>query len=235
MSESKPSTDQKAARKAMLADAINQTETDVPLATPTATPIASSVAAPSTGVSPDVLAILQAFAGAIAQGQQSQQEGLSALLQQFQASMAEQAKLAREPIPENKVAPNVSAFNPMGERDHPRDGLKCHMYIGQYDEEGVVQAAYPIIEDACTREEQALCNALEQGEATVERNDGITGRVIVQARRDGAGKLNRIILAFPYGWLSKEFQAQLPRMRVVLEQILGKTAKEIEAKALAAA
>lgn len=199
----------------------------------TMTPSASVIAPSAPGLSPEVVAVLQSLAAAITQNNQSQSQGMQSILEQFSATMAEQARIAREPIPENKVAPNVSAYNPLGERDHPRPGLKCDMYVGQYDDDGKIDAAYPILEDTSSLHEQVLCNALEQGEALVERNDGHIGKVIVQARRDGAGKLNRLIIAFPYGWLAKEFQAQLPSMKKILEQIVGKTAKELIATAAA--
>ena len=33
----------------------------------------------------------------------------------------------KEPIPENKRSPEISVFNPLGDRDFPRPGFKCEL------------------------------------------------------------------------------------------------------------
>lgn len=213
-------TDPKAAAKAILADAMHGTETDVPMAPSAKLVSAAPVAAPVSAPAPqtDVMALAQALALALNQNNQQQTDALQQILQT-------QLRLAQNPggrhSNSDQENPRISAFNPKGEREFPRPGLKCHMYLGQYDDEGKIDAAYPIMEDSCTLEEQELCNQLDQGEATVERNDGKTGKAIIQARRDGAGRLNRIIVALPYGWLSKEFQAQLPSLKRMLKEIVS--------------
>lgn len=211
------STDPKAARKAILADAMHGTETDVPVATSApAVPVVAPVApaAPQT----DVMALARALAAALNANNTQQTQTLEAILQT-------QMRLAQNPGGRHSNSdaenPRKSAFNPEGERANPRPGLKCHMYIGQYDDDGKIDAAYPILEDSCTFEEQLLANQLDQGEATIERNDNKKGTAIIQARRDGAGRLNRIIIALPYGWLSKEFQAQLPPLNRMLKEIVA--------------
>jgi hypothetical protein len=217
-------TDQKAARKAILADAIHGTETDVPLAAP-ATEVAPAAPVAAAPPQTDVMALAQALALALNQNNQQQTNALQQILEA-------QLKLAQNPggrhSNSDQENPRRSAFNPHGDRDYPRPGLKCHMYFGQYDDEGQIEAAYPIVEDSCSYEEQVLCNALEQGAYTVKRNDGKAGKVLVQERRDGAGKLNRIIVAFPYGWMSKEFQQALPAMVNTLEQITGQKAEAVQ-------
>lgn len=211
-------TDPKDARKASLKDAMDGTETDVPLQS--AKTVVAEVAPAAPALSPDVLALMQTLANALTSNQTTQAEAFQSMMAQMAATMAEQTRLAREPIPENKVAPGVSAFNPKGDRDFPRPDLKCPVFLGQYDDDGKIEAAYPVLEDTSTVEELTLCNQLEQGDALIERNDGEIGKVVIQARRDGSGKLNRLVIAFPYGWMSKEKQAGIPPFKKILRAIV---------------
>src|SRR5687768_1672705 len=134
-------TDPKAARKASLADAMNGTETDVPLAAP-AVPVAP--AAPVAAASPaltlsmaDLQAIVKTAVEAAVAGNSS---AASMQTDVMQAMLDTQLKLAANPggrhSNSDQENPRISVFNPQGEREHPRPGLKCQMFFGQYDDDG---------------------------------------------------------------------------------------------------
>lgn len=127
------------------------------------------------------------------------------------------AEMAREPIPEIKVHPNISAFNPEGERDHPNPGLKCEMFQGVYDDQQKIAPAFEYIQT--TRAEQVALNAVEPGVYRVSRFDGTRGDLIVEGRRDADGTLSRMVFAFPHGWLAKDQHMYLPGPLEIARQI----------------
>lgn len=141
--------------------------------------------------------------------------------QAVQDATAEALRQSRAKIPENETHPDISAFNPDGERDHPRPGLQCAMFLGQYDEDDQVTPAFAIDDDRCTKQEQILFNQVQPGIFSVKRNDGKTGRVIVQGRKDANGTLNRLVIAVPHGWLGKDQQAQMPSQVSMAEQLIA--------------
>lgn len=165
---------------------------------------------------------MQAFAGALATALSTAlaQSG-QVTAQAVQDATAEALRSARAKIPENETHPDISVYNPDGERDHPRPGLQCEMFLGQYDEDDQVTPAFAIEGDRCTKQEQILFNQVRPGVFTVRRNDGKTGRVIVQGRRDANGDLQRLVIAVPHGWLGKDQQAQMPSQVSMAEQLIA--------------
>ena len=79
---------------------------------------------------------------------------------QMQAAQVTADMQRRVTRPENAFPPNLSAFNPRGDKDFPRPHLKCQMLI-----------PWPVEEEAHTREEIELLNLLEPGEFMITRGD----------------------------------------------------------------
>lgn len=158
----------------------------------------------------DMAQFAQMLAGALAQSGTEQAK----VLREALTGMAE---IAREPIPENKVHPGISAYNPEGERDHPNPGLKCPMFQGVYDEHQKVAAAFEYIQTS--RAEQEALNGIEPGVYRLTRFDGTRGDLIVEGRRDANGVLSRLIFAFPHGWLGKDQHMYIPGPLDIARQI----------------
>lgn len=77
--------------------------------------------------------------------------------------------------PENKFTPDVSVFNPRGEKDFPRPKLRCDYFL-----------PWPIrvsSSEELTREEIELLNLVEAGEHTVVRADGSKVKITAQIYR----------------------------------------------------
>ncbi len=79
---------------------------------------------------------------------------------QMQAAQLTADMQRRVTRPENNFPPNLSAYNPRGDKDFPRPPLKCPMLI-----------PWPVEQEAHTREEIELLNLLEQGEYVITRSD----------------------------------------------------------------
>jgi len=91
--------------------------------------------------------------------------------------------------PENDPAPMISAFNPAGDRDHPRPTLKCEFTL--FD-------GIPIDGTTDTVEELTLMNRLVAGDYWVTKSDGAMMLFKVREIRNDLGALRRIDLSFPY-------------------------------------
>lgn len=201
----------KSLSKALVDDALNNEEQD--LAEPAvATTEAPKRAPAAQGL--DIQGIVAAVVAAMQANGASQADAIASALKEAVAG-------AREPIPENKVAPQVSVFNPEGDRDHPRPGLECPTFLGVYDDDGKIAPAFEMVEANCTVKEQELLNVVGQGEYLVTRMDGVKGLVKVQVRKDLNGKPSRKVLAVPHGWLGRDQYQQLPSQVSLCEQIVG--------------
>jgi hypothetical protein len=91
--------------------------------------------------------------------------------------------------PENDPAPMISAFNPAGDRDHPRPKLKCEFTL--FD-------GIPIDGTTDTVEELELMNKMVAGDYFVSKSDGTLVPFKVREIRNDLGQLRRIDLSFPY-------------------------------------
>lgn len=167
----------------------------------------------------DMAAFAQILAQAIAQGQTMNAESIKALT-------ADAIKSAREPIPEVPFVEyhRQSAFNPDGDLNAPRPGLRCDMFLGQWDDKGNVTPAFEIVGQMCSMKEQVLLNQVQGGIYPVSRHDGVTGNVIVQEQKDAAGRVKKLVIAVPHGWLGKDQQAAMPSQKNLCEQILNGSA-----------
>lgn len=90
--------------------------------------------------------------------------------------------------PENETHPAVSVYNPLGERDHPRE-KPTHIYL---------IGPYPICDpgnyDTTTATEIALLNQVQPGLYPVTKSDGSEITITVKAERDAGNKPYRTTL-----------------------------------------
>jgi hypothetical protein len=125
--------------------------------------------------------------------------------------------------PENAFPPLISAFNPAGDRDHPRPRLKCEFTI--FD-------AIPIDGTTETVEELELYNQLEPGEYFVKRTDESKMKFIVTAHKNTFGDVRRIDVSFPYK--DESDRAGVMPMRIWLRDVVEQIAQRKEAHTSAA-
>lgn len=164
---------------------------------------------PAASATVDVQSLVQMLATAM------QQNGASTA-QAIKEGLSEASKDARAPILETYSTggyPEISVYShPDGDLVHPRTVLRCPMYLGVYDEDGQVKPAFEVFEETSTEQERVVLNALKPGEYRIERNDGRAGLCRVVERKDDLGQTNRLVIAFPETWLSKDQQAALPAL-----------------------
>lgn len=119
-------------------------------------------------------------------------EQLKELLAMNAVNPAQIAKIAAEAategaravkMPENKQPPGVSAFNPDGERDHPRPKVKCYVYFGS------APIGSPKDNRTVTREEIDALNTLTPGHFRITKMD--QSQVVVELR--GQVNSNRVL------------------------------------------
>lgn len=91
--------------------------------------------------------------------------------------------------PENAFHPQISVYNPAGDRDHARPALKAQFTL--FD-------GIPIDGTTDTVEELTLYNQLEHGEYFVDRSDGTRMPFKVREIRNDMHQLQRIDIQFPY-------------------------------------
>lgn len=112
-------------------------------------------------------------------------------------------------LPENFFHPDVSAFNPQGERDHPRLPLPA---------KAVWFGGWPVERELTTAAELALLHRLKPGVYTVTRTDENTEQVPVEFQHDGTGALVKIFIGAKTG---KEHRNVFPSLIKVLTEIVS--------------
>jgi len=85
--------------------------------------------------------------------------------------------------PDNITAPQISVYNPQGEKDYPRPKLKCRMFI-----------PWEAREETLSWEEIELLNLLQEGEYKVRRNDGTYIKVTIRVATNMAGRVDKLLL-----------------------------------------
>jgi len=114
--------------------------------------------------------------------------------------------------PENETHPDMSVYNPRGERDHPRPQLVCEMFLGPY----------PLERQTLTVKECELLNQLEPGLYDITKADGsvVPFHVIPRMRVDGR-TIERITIAFPCADddQKQNFPSFASMLREVVDQI----------------
>lgn len=194
-------------RKALVQDQMSDDDVepiDLPAqAWPSPPPTANvpvAAALPNT----DAAALIQMLVQAL------QQSGADTA-QAIRDGLASATSMAREPIPENKVAPGFSVYaHPDGDQTTERTKLRCPMFLGIYDETGKATPAFEIFHDTCTEKERVALNQVRAGAFMVERNDGRSALWRVVEQMDDLGQPVRVVIAVPATWLSKDEQAQMP-------------------------
>ena len=128
---------------------------------------------------------------------------------QLANAVTEIAGKLQKQMPENVSFPDVSAYNPLGERDRPRRQLPCpEVYFG----------GFPVELDQLDVVEAVLIGLLKPGEVRCTRVDGDTEKVRVGFKTNDADQLERITIQIATG---KEHKHAWPGMREVLAEILS--------------
>jgi len=108
--------------------------------------------------------------------------GAASLSPQQMADIAAEAA-AKQKKPENATHPGKSVYShPEGERERPKDKLKCDMFIG----------SCPIEWSTITPAEVAALNAMTPGHYSVETADGGKKTLEVRGQRDANQRLERM-------------------------------------------
>lgn len=138
------------------------------------------------------------------------------------ATFAKQlAEAHRQAIrPENSMAPGISVFNPLGERDHPNPQLTCKTY----------QNGIELEHESLTREELTLFNRLAPGDYLVTKSDLTRVPFLVREERDGNGRLQKRHVTFPCKEL--EDRMGLPGTVDMLREVLGEALSPADVAAL---
>lgn len=142
---------------------------------------------------------------------QPAQSGVSA--DQLSEILESTAKSTRQALkPENARHPDISAFNPAGERDHPRPALKRKTFW----------ANVPLQVTELTTAEIELMNAIEH---TLEARNG---RWKAEIKKDGGEQ--ELWISFPHD--SIDDRMDLPSMEMMLRELVGGT-RAVDASSLA--
>lgn len=135
---------------------------------------------------------------------------------------------ARKPIPERTDAdyPRISALNPLGDRDHPRPGLKCQFFIGIREPKSqAIQRSYQWLDYDLSAQEQIALNTLEPIAKTVHLLDGTEIKVeVVATRNDITNEITRMVVVLPQHVIQKGSQSKnfVPSICGLVEQLTGK-------------
>lgn len=89
--------------------------------------------------------------------------------------------------PENETAPDISIYNPFGERDHPRPALRATF----------VRNGIREMPDSLTWEEIELTNRLPLGEWHVSKSDGSPLPFKVWEVKSDTGQIQRLEIFYP--------------------------------------
>ncbi len=88
---------------------------------------------------------------------------------------------------ENAFAPEISQYNPLGERDNPRPELRCKM----------IWVGFKLAKVALTLDEITLLNQMQPGEYRVTKADGKSIPFTITGKQDAAGRLDMLTYHFP--------------------------------------
>jgi hypothetical protein len=88
---------------------------------------------------------------------------------------------------ENRMPPEISAYNPKGDRDNPRPELRCKM----------IWVGFNLTKEALSLEEIELINQVKPGVYRVNKADGSNIELEVSGRNDTAGRPELLTFHFP--------------------------------------
>jgi hypothetical protein len=115
----------------------------------------------------------------------------------------------------NAESPQVSVYNPQGDREYPRPALVCRMFL-----------PWEADWEALTYEEIELLNLLPSlgpGEYPVRLNDGSKATVSLQIERGPDGRPHRLLLS-GLGLFDNEKHRLAPPLASLLRQLLASKA-----------
>jgi hypothetical protein len=118
--------------------------------------------------------------------------------------------LSRGKDPSNFFAPDVSAFNPRGERDYPRPALRCKMHLPWEAER-----------ESLTREEIELLNLLDAGDYFITRNDESRIKINVRTRINANTQLPEVLLMNSETGFNNDYAWLMPSLRKMLREMLN--------------
>ena len=124
---------------------------------------------------------------------------------------------------ENVQPPMVSAYNPLGERDHPRQELRCEM----------IWTGYKMEKDGLSREEIELLNRVEPGVYRVTKADGSRIPFTITPRYNERQEVDRLM--FHYPCKSTADRSNHLGMVTYLREILGELPNVLDLQAQIAA
>lgn len=142
-----------------------------------------------------------------------------------EAAVAVQKKQLQQTAPKSNTAPpEISVYNPRGQKDFPMPVLKCDVWMPWQQT--------PTLH-GMDREEVELMNLLEPGEYDIEMNNGDTERLVIVGQINRVnGKLER--LTWTRGWdedarqytalFTHENRQYFPGLKNMLRQMLGEKA-----------
>lgn len=138
--------------------------------------------------------------------------------------------------PENASPPMISAFNPLGERDHPRPKFICPK---------IKQCGFPVDWKRSTPEEithlNMLCHKVIEAhrenkslpEFMVSKADGSQAYVTLEAKWDGiSNQLEELNINYPVKTL--DLRSGLYSFNMMLEEMLGLDSPKVDVQALRA-
>jgi len=132
---------------------------------------------------------------------------------------------AREPIPENKIGPGISVFNPLGDQAHPRPDLKSEFFYGTMDAKTkIVSRTYPLLVEDLTVMEVIALNTLEPQNAVIKLHDGSPIKVSLVPELDPAtDELTRMVIVVPQTVIGKgsALKNMLPGPCNIVAQLTG--------------
>jgi len=184
-------------------------------------PAPAEPTAPITLTVADLKALVESAVTAAVGAQAAQSASIS-------EAIGEGLKAVRQPIHENTDAdnPRISAYNPYGEKDHPRPGLKCPMFWGVTNaKKEILATPLEFLEKNCTAREQVALNLLEPTHGLVKGSDRRDIRVSVVPDKidDVTGHVQRLLIVVPYAILEKGSQAlnNMPPIEEMVRQLTG--------------
>lgn len=134
------------------------------------------------------------------------------------SALTEVMRVAREPIPEVKVHHGISHYRPEvepGQAAKPPQFRWPEIRWGVTDKHGKLHPIHEIDWDRSTADEIAALNALKPCQGEIRLTDGSMQAVRVVEELDEAGKIKRLVIAFPYGFFSdpvkRNYIGQVPQ------------------------
>ena len=155
-----------------------------------------------------------------------QLQQLMSLSAKGQADAASLHAIAMKQVmdPENRRHPDVSAFNPKGERDHPRPAITyTDPHTGESYAVEAFYGQFPIQKDDLKVEEIELLNAVQPGSYQITKGDGSKAIFEIIARRDGHGKVDRLTI-YPHA-ATLETKDNWPSFENILWQLVDQKPK----------